>query len=106
MVAPLRTASLIDVLREQWMPLPRPPSRSGSMAAVFLDQPPGRPAVDVAAEERMRAWNDLRTAVSSDRRTQRDSRFGWDLRAFDNPLIKEALPPWIECANQGPFSNI
>ena len=34
-VAPLRIASLIAVLRSEWMPIPRPPSRFGSIPAAL-----------------------------------------------------------------------
>jgi hypothetical protein len=47
-------ASLIAVLRKEWMPMPRPPSRLGSMPAArqyFLTSPPGRLAVEVAADQ-------------------------------------------------------
>src|SRR6185437_5000961 len=45
-------ASLMAVLRSEWMPMPRLPSRvDPGRLAVFLDQPPGGLAVQVAADQ-------------------------------------------------------
>ena len=58
MVAPLRMASLMAVLRKEWMPMPRAQSfgvDAGGLA-VFLDQTPGRLAVEMPPLKAAAVW--------------------------------------------------
>jgi len=65
---------------------------------------PGWQQREHAAGE-LRAGLERRQAIRAQGRRFRRDPAAY-LRGLEDPLIKEPLPPWIECANKCPLSNV